>query len=116
MPDFGCGTPDVKGPTTTMTLLAARPATDAALLAEITDLLRRTGRAHHRAFVSADGSDPDWAIWYAGYLQAHLDDRLGTFLSRGEITYRLIKAEKDHLRFGGGTPWPEFYARILAEG
>lgn len=99
-----------------LTLLAARPTTDSPLLTEIADLLRQTGRAHHRAFISTDGGEPEWAIWYAGYLQAHLGDRFGTVLSRSELTYRLIKAEKEHVRFGGGTPCPEFYAPILVEG
>jgi NAD(P)H-hydrate epimerase len=95
---------------------AAAIAPAAVLLTEIADLLRRTGHAHHQPYLTADGVDPDWAIWYAGYLQAHLGDRLGTILSRSELVYRLLKAEKAHVASGGETPWPEFYAPILVEG
>jgi NAD(P)H-hydrate epimerase len=99
-----------------MTSTTTTPADDPAQLAEITELLRRTGHAHHQAYRSTDGVDPEWAIWYAGYLQAHLGDRLGAVLARGEFVYRLLKAEKEHARDGGNTPWPEFYAPILVAG
>lgn len=96
--------------------MTTEPATDAALLADLADLLRRAGHAHHQAYLTADGIDPDWAIWYAGYLQAHLGDRVGTVLSRSELVYRLVKAEKAHAGSGDGMSWPEFYAPILVEG
>ena len=32
------------------------------------NLFRETGQAHHQAFLSTNGADPDWPIWYAGYL------------------------------------------------
>ena len=99
-----------------MTATTTTPATAAALLTELADLLRRAGHAHHRTYLATDGGDPDWAIWYAGYLQAHLGDRLGEVLSRSECVYRLLKAEKAHAATGNGTPWPEFYAPILVEG
>lgn len=99
-----------------MTATPTTPATDAVLLTEIADLLRRAGHAHHQAYLATDGGDPDWAIWYAGYLQAHLGDRLGAVLSRSELVYRLLKAEKAHVAADTDTPWPEFYAPILVEG
>jgi NAD(P)H-hydrate epimerase len=86
------------------------------LQSEIAELLRRAGHAHHQAYLTADGVDPDWAIWYAGFLQAHLGDRLGAVLSRSELVYRLLKAEKAHVASGAATPWPEFYAPIVIEG
>jgi NAD(P)H-hydrate epimerase len=43
---------------------------------ELTALLIETGQRHHRAYQESDGADPEWALWYAGYLQAHLWDQL----------------------------------------
>ena len=99
-----------------METLTAASAVDPMPQTEIAELLRRAGHAHHQAYLTTDGVDPDWAIWYAGYLQAHLGDRLGVVLSRSELVYRLLKAEKAHGASGGATSWPEFYAPIVIEG
>ena len=54
---------------------------------ELADLLRQTGERHHAAFIESDGADPEWALWYADYVQAHLWDRAGRLPSRGELVY-----------------------------
>ena len=41
----------------------------------LADLLLEAGRAHHTAFAATNGTDPDWAIWYADYLQEPLAQR-----------------------------------------
>ena len=35
---------------------------------KLASLFEETGQAHHRAFEKTDGMDPDWPLWYAGYL------------------------------------------------
>ncbi|ETZ99541.1 hypothetical protein I547_5783 [Mycobacterium kansasii 824] len=40
--------------------------------AELADLLVETGERHHQAYADTDGADPEWALWYSGYLQARL--------------------------------------------
>jgi NAD(P)H-hydrate epimerase len=84
---------------------------------ELADLIEATGRAHHAAFAASDGADPDWAIWYAGHLQATVRDRLGSIPSRSELTYLLVAAERAYALAGDDRgEWPVFYARlILAE-
>ncbi len=86
---------------------------DVHLIDEVAALLRRTGEAHHRAYAETDGADPEWAIWYAGYLQAHLGDRLGARLTRSEVVYLLLHAEREQARTGGDEPWADAYARVL---
>lgn len=85
---------------------------------ELARLLASTARAHHAAFAQSDGFDPDWAIWYAGHLQALAWDRFGRFAARAELTYLLISAERAYKAADEAArgPWPDFYARhLLAE-
>ena len=85
---------------------------------ELARLIAATARAHHAAFAASDGFDPDWAIWYAGHLQATVWDRLGSFASRAELTYLLIAAERAYKAADEAArgAWPESYARhLLAE-
>ncbi len=82
-------------------------------LDELTDLLEATGEAHHAAFAETDGGDPEWASWYAAYLQAHLGDRLGRWLTRSELTYLLIRAEREAT--AGDEPWSRAYARTILD-
>src|SRR4051794_30236087 len=34
----------------------------------VADLLREVAETHHRVYRKTDGADPDWPIWYAGWL------------------------------------------------
>ena len=81
------------------------------------DLARRlaaTGRAHHKAFEASDGFDPDWAIWYAGHLQATVGEGLGSMPSRAELTYLLVAAERAYTAAGDERgSWPESYAAYI---
>lgn len=83
------------------------------------DLARQlvaTGRAHHKAFEASDGFDPDWAIWYAAYIQATVGDCLGSFPSRAELTYLLIAAERAyHAADDDRGSWPESYAAFILD-
>ena len=83
---------------------------------ELAGLLRETGEAHHAAFEASDGADPEWAAWYAPYLQTRLGDRLGRRVTRSELTYLLIKAERAHTEADDDRPWHEFYADVLLAG
>jgi NAD(P)H-hydrate epimerase len=90
---------------------------------ELARLIAATGRAHHAAFKDSDGVDPDWALWYAGYLQATLWDRLGSVPSRSELTWLLVGADRAYRAVdetgdgepgaGGRGDWPTFYARLI---
>jgi NAD(P)H-hydrate epimerase len=82
---------------------------------ELAALLEEAAERHHAAFIEADGADPDWALWYAGYLQAHLWDRAGRLPSRSELVYLLIGAERAHAASGTDEPWPRTYSRFILE-
>ena len=49
---------------------------------ELAELLLETGHHHHQAYVSSDGVDPEWALWYADYLQTRLWDGAGSLPTR----------------------------------
>jgi NAD(P)H-hydrate epimerase len=81
---------------------------------KIAGLQRQTGEAHHEAYRETDGADPEWAIWYAGYIQAHIGGRLGASITRSELVYRLLRAEK--AQASATEEWPTAYARVLLQG
>lgn len=86
---------------------------DANLLGRIAGLLRETGKAHHQAFSATDGEDPEWPLWYAGYLQERLGKLLNMTFTKSELVYLLIAAEKDHALRDPGADWTTYYARFL---
>jgi NAD(P)H-hydrate epimerase len=93
------------------------PETMSTITAEaLAKLLKETAERHHQAFIESDGADPDWALWYAPYLQAHLWDGGGRLPTRSELVYLLVGAERAHRASGSDEPWPVMYARhLLAE-
>ena len=82
----------------------------------LADLLMQTGQAHHAAYHESDGFDPEWASWYGPYLQTKIGDRLGRKLTRSELVYLLIKAQREHDALADGSPWPAYYADVLLAG
>lgn len=87
---------------------------------ELAALLIEAGQHHHHAYIIADGADPEWALWYAGYLQTKIWDRAGTVPSRSSLIHLLIEAEKRFIADDQATEWPPYYANFilknLAEG
>ncbi|VBA53948.1 Bifunctional NAD(P)H-hydrate repair enzyme Nnr [Mycobacterium attenuatum] len=80
---------------------------------ELADLLVETGQRHHQAYADTDGADPEWALWYSGYLQARLWDRAGRLPSRSQLVGLLQSAEH---RYGSAEGWPLRYAGHLLAG
>lgn len=82
---------------------------------ELQALLVETGRKHHEAYRDSDGADPEWAQWYAAYVQARIWDRLGRLLSRSELTYLLIRGDREARSSADPSQWPVIYTRLLRE-
>ena len=83
---------------------------------QLAALLQQTGQAHHAAYIETDGTDPEWAAWYSGHLQTLLGDGLGRPITRSEIVYLLLKAQKSHDTSASDEPWSTYYAdAILSE-
>lgn len=77
----------------------------------LADLLTQTAHAHHRAFIATDGVDPEWALWYAGYLKEPLADLLQHPLTRSRIVYELIRLDDE--ADTSVASWPVAYAKDL---
>lgn len=73
------------------------------------------GRAHAEAFTDHEGSDPDWAIWYAGYLRDRLNRRLGTVFTNQDLVKLLVEVAEERQVTGGERPWHEFFASAFEE-
>lgn len=87
--------------------------TDPITQEQLAALLADTGQHHHQAYLDSDGIDPEWALWYAGYLQAHMWDRAGTLPTRSQLTHLLLLGEAELTKSGADTPWPQYYAEVI---
>lgn len=83
----------------------------------IVDLLREAAETHHRVYRITDGTDPDWASWYADWLIGHseLPTLLGTEPVRSELVYVLVLLDRDYTQRQRTEPWEKFYADRIAE-
>ncbi len=81
------------------------------LSARVSQLLAETGRAHHQAYLATDGEDPEWPIWYAGYIKEPLAEILGAGLTQSEIVYHLVAADRED---GDGSWQDRYAARLIA--
>jgi hypothetical protein len=84
---------------------------------KLSALLHEAGETHHVVFRITDGDDPDWASWYAGWLTklSELPQILGTELVPSEVTYMLVKLDKDFASERPGGAWEDYYAERLVE-
>ncbi len=81
---------------------------------ELAELLVEAGHQHHAAYQSSDGIDPEWASWYAPYLQTRLGTRLGSIPTRSDLIHLLVGAERAFREVDDETrTWPEFYAAFI---
>jgi hypothetical protein len=82
--------------------------------AKVSELLHEAAETHHRVF-RTDGADDDWASWYADWLVnlSELPDLLGGKPVRGELTYLLVRLDKEYAERRPDQPWGDYYARAL---
>ena len=84
-------------------------------VARVADLLHEAAETHHVVYRIVDGDDPDWATWYSNWLVdlSELPQILGTTPVRSELTYHLVRLEREFTREPSGGTWEEHYARGL---
>ena len=86
-----------------------------AIRREVSDLLVKTGQAHHDAFRATDGEDPEWPIWYADYLQQPLSRLLATDFTRSQLVYCLMSADFERTARAADAEWAPYYAAHFVE-
>jgi hypothetical protein len=82
---------------------------------QLTALLREAGPAHHKAFSHTSGEDPDWPLWYAGYLHERLTKLLEVGLTKSELTCLLIEADRRHKQEAPHADWASYYADLFLQ-
>ena len=78
---------------------------------KLATLFRETKSAHILAFAATNGDDPDWPVWYAGYLAPKLQELLGRRFDLDLLVGELKALDTEYTRLGTQEPWPETYAR-----
>ena len=83
----------------------------------ISRLLHEAGETHHRVYRIVDGTDPDWASWYANWLVnlSELPALLGGAPVRSELVYELVRLAKDDDAHGRTDGWEDRYAGGLLQ-
>ena len=84
---------------------------------KVSGLLHEAGETHHRVFRITDGADDDWASWYAQWLVtlSELPELLGGKVVRSELTYMLVRLDKEYARQPKEEHWEDYYARALLD-
>ena len=82
---------------------------------KVAELLHEAAETHHRVFRITDGADDDWASWYAQWLVtlSELPELLGGRVVRSELTYLLVRLDKEYTERRPDAPWEDYYAREL---
>jgi hypothetical protein len=83
--------------------------------ARVRDLLHEAAETHHQVYRITDGTDDDWASWYADWLVrlSELPDLLGRRPVRSALTYHLVALDREYTAASPDQPWEEFYAERL---
>ena len=82
---------------------------------KLAELLHEAAETHHRDFRITDGADDDWASWYAEWLVrlSELPELLDAKVVRSELTYMLVRLDKEYTERGLEERWENYYAREL---
>jgi hypothetical protein len=88
-----------------------------ARVEKVSALLHEAAETHHQVFRITDGTDDDWASWYADWLAklSELPELLGTAPVRSELVFMLVKLDKDYVAEQPNEPWERYYASRLIE-
>lgn len=81
----------------------------------VSELLHEAAETHHTVFRITDGADEDWATWYSNWLVnlSELPQLLGTKPAGSELTYLLVRLDKEFAEKEPGGRWEDFYAAEL---
>ena len=81
----------------------------------VSELLHEAAETHHRVFRIINGADDDWASWYANWLVtlSELPELLSAEVVRSELTYLLVRLDKEYTERHPDQRWEDYYAQEL---
>ena len=81
----------------------------------VSNLLHEAAETHHQVFRISDGADDDWASWYAQWLVtlSELPELVGAKLVRSELTWLLVRLDKQYTERRPHQRWEDYYAQEL---
>jgi hypothetical protein len=84
-------------------------------VAKVSEFLHEAGETHHVVYRIVDGDDPDWASWYSEWLLnlSELPSLLGAKPVRSELTYMLVRLDKEYTEKKLEGRWEDYYAAEL---
>ena len=83
----------------------------------VAELLQEAAETHHHVYRITDGTDDDWASWYADWLLdlSELTQLLGSRPIRSHLVHALVRHDRDHIAANTDEPWQLYYARHLRQ-
>jgi hypothetical protein len=80
-------------------------------------LLQEAAETHHHVYRITDGTDDDWASWYADWLLtlSELPDLLGVRPVRSHLVHALVQLDRDYTAASTDDSWQDFYARQVRQ-
>jgi hypothetical protein len=84
---------------------------------KVSELLHEAAETHHQVFRITDGTDDDWASWYSQWLVtlSELPGLVGGKVVRSELTYLLVRLDREYLQQQRDERWEDYYARALLD-
>ncbi|UCD23073.1 MAG: hypothetical protein JSW51_08370, partial [Gemmatimonadota bacterium] len=86
---------------------------DKKLTARVEKLFHSVGKAHHKAYRDSGGADPEWPAWYAEHLHGELVNLVDSELSKSQLIYLLVLADKKRSKKKPKGDWPRYYAKFV---
>ena len=85
--------------------------------AKVRDLLHEVAETHHVVYRITDGTDDDWATFYADWLTrlSELPSLLGVPPLRSALTAELVSLDREYRSEPRDQAWEEYYAKHLVE-
>jgi hypothetical protein len=84
---------------------------------EVAALLSEAAEIHAMVYRITEDEDPDWSSWYAKWLLdlSELPELMAEDISSSQLTYELVRLDREYTEFDREEPWEMFYAERLLE-
>lgn len=88
-----------------------------ARVQRVAELLHEVSEVHHVVYRVTDGTDDDWASFYADWLTRHseLGEVLGDTPVRSHLAHELVECDRAYTRAAPDQRWEDWYAGRVAE-